>query len=53
MKIRRRFPFLSLVLVLVLCLTPMLPVVAWRYTRGQLARARARGVYDSPEEGIR
>lgn len=53
MKALSWFPTLRLVLVLVLWFVVTLLIVGWGYTSAQLARASARGVYDSAEEGIR
>lgn len=53
MRVFRRFPTLGLILVLLVWLAVTLPVVGWRYASIQLARARAQGVYDSAEEGMR
>jgi hypothetical protein len=53
MRFIRRSPALRLALILVLCLVVVLPVAGWAYTRLQLSRAEAKGVYQSPEEGMR
>jgi hypothetical protein len=53
MRVIRQSPALRLALVLLLWLAVALPVASWAYTRSQLSRAEARGIYDSPEEGMR